>query len=143
VVLLRTSLPLDPGGGLLRAMLPFLRLGLGATLGNGRQWMPWIHIEDWISLVLFALDTQDSRGPLNLCAPHPVTNREFTHTLARVLGRPAFLRIPVFPLQLLPGGFGEETILVSQRAMPARAEESGFAFRYPELEPALRGLLST
>lgn len=141
VVLLRTALPLDPGGGLLEAMLLPFRLGLGAVLGDGRQWMPWIHIEDWIALVLLALDTDRLHGPLNLCAPEPVRNRVFTRTLGRVLGRPAFLRAPAFALRLLPGGAAEETVLVSQRALPARAQELGFLFRHRELEPALRDLL--
>jgi uncharacterized protein (TIGR01777 family) len=143
VVLLRTALPLDPAGGLLKAMLPPFRLGLGAVLGDGRQWMPWIHMEDWVNLVLWALDAAVVHGPVNLSAPEPVTNREFTRTLARVLGRPAFLRAPAFPFKLLPGGFGEETILVSQRAVPARARELEFAFRHPVLEPALRDLLAS
>jgi uncharacterized protein (TIGR01777 family) len=141
VVRLRTSLPLDPGGGLLKAMIPPFRLGLGAALGGGNQWMPWIHIEDWIALVLFALDTETLSGPLNLCSPEPARNRVFTRTLGSVLGRPAFLRAPAFAFRLLPGGAAEETVLVSQRAVPARATKLGFSFRFPALEPALGDLL--
>jgi len=140
VVLLRISLPLDPAGGLLRGMLPPFRLGLGMVLGSGRQWMPWIHMEDWLDLVLFALDHDAARGPLNLAAPEPVTNREFTRALASALGRPAFLRIPAWALARL-GEQGREGALVSQRIVPARARDLGFAFRHPEMGAALRDLL--
>jgi uncharacterized protein (TIGR01777 family) len=140
VVLLRTTLPLDPGGGILRAMLIPFRLGLGAMLGNGRQWMPWVHREDWLALTLFALDADSVRGPLNLTAPHPATNREFTRALASALGRPAILRAPAFILSRL-GAPVREGALVSQRIVPAKALDLGFAFAHPDLAPALRDLL--
>ena len=139
VVRLRTTLPLDPGGGILRGLLIPFRLGLGAGLGNGRQWMPWIHIDDWIALVLHALDDSRVDGPINLAAPQPVRNTEFTHTLSRVLRRPAFLRVPAFVLNHFPQG--REGVLVSQRIMPAKAESLGFSFRHPQLEEALEDLL--
>src|SRR5262249_26340209 len=119
-------------------LIPF-RLGLGAALGNGRQWMPWIHIEDWINLVLYALDNSDLEGPLNLAAPESVRNDEFTRTLARVLRRPAFLRVPALVLNRFPQG--REGALVSQRIIPAKAEAQGFQFGHPRLEEALEDLL--
>ena len=139
VVCLRTTLPLDPGGGILRGLLIPFRLGLGARLGNGQQWMPWIHIDDWIGLVLHALDDNRVEGPINLVAPQPVRNSEFTRTLARVLRRPAFLRVPAFVLNRFPQG--REGALVSQRIMPAKAEAHGFQFRHPNLEETLEDLL--
>jgi len=140
VVLLRTTLPLDPRGGILRGLLIPFRLGLGAVLGSGRQWMPWIHIQDWVEMVLFALDQEAMRGPLNLAAPQPVRNRELTRTLARVLRRPAFLRLPAFVLARFEQG--REGALVSQRIVPAKAEGLGFRFRHPDLEETLRSLLN-
>ena len=139
VVTLRTTLPLDPRGGILRSLLIPFRLGLGAVLGSGRQWMPWIHIEDWIQLVLFALDREAVRGPLNLGAPQPVRNLEFTHTLSHVLHRPALLRVPAFVLKQFPQG--REGVLVSQRIVPAKAQALGYQFRHPHLEEALENLL--
>jgi uncharacterized protein (TIGR01777 family) len=139
VVLLRTGLPLSPDGGLLEAMLPVFRFGLGAVLGSGRQWMPWIHLADWIELTLFALDTKTVEGPLNLTAPRPARNEEFTKELARALGRPAFLRAPAFLLRL-GGEQAREMVLASQRVVPSRASEWGFAFRHPELRGALEDL---
>jgi uncharacterized protein (TIGR01777 family) len=141
VVLLRTSLPLHPSGGLLRTVLVPFRMVMGASLGSGRQWMPWIHLGDWADLALFALDRSGISGPLNLTAPRPATNLEFTRALARVLGRPAFLRFPAWSLRVLLGSMAEETVLVSQRLVPAAALRLGFPFRHPELEPALRDLL--
>jgi len=139
VVRLRTTLPLDSGGGILRSLSVPFRLGLGGALGSGRQWMPWIHIEDWIRLVLHALDHAGIEGPLNLSAPQPVRNQEFTDTLARVLQRPAFLRVPAFVLNRFPQG--REGALVSQRVVPAKAEATGFQFRHPQLKEALQQLL--
>jgi uncharacterized protein (TIGR01777 family) len=140
VVRLRTTLPLDPGGGILRGLVFPFSAGLGATLGSGRQWMPWVHIDDWIALVLHALLDHRMEGPINLAAPEPVRNAEFTHTLSRVLHRPAFLRVPAFVLNRFPQG--REGALVSQRVVPAKAEALGFQFRHPHLEAALEDLLA-
>jgi uncharacterized protein (TIGR01777 family) len=140
VVTLRTGLVLGPGG-LLGKMLPVFRFGLGGRLGDGGAWWPWIHLEDWVRLTLHALDGTVS-GPLNLTAPHPVTNREFTRILAGVLGRPAFLHVPETLLRLAGGEAAEEMALVSQRVLPEKAEAEGFTFRFPDLEPALRDLLT-
>jgi uncharacterized protein (TIGR01777 family) len=141
VVMLRTGIPLHPAGGALRVMLPPFRLGLGAVIGNGRQWFPWIHIEDWLALAAFCLTTEGAHGPLNGTAPNPMTNRAFTKALAGVLGRPAVLHVPAVLLRAAAREPADEMALVSQRVVPARALELGFRFRFPELEEALRDLL--
>jgi len=138
-VTLRTSIVLGEGGAL-RAMTPAFRLGLGGPLGDGRQWMSWIHIDDWVTLALFALENLDVRGPLNAAAPWPVRNADFTKALAATLHRPAFLRVPAFALRAALGGFSAE-LLDSKRVLPAAATDHGFGFKFPELAPALRDVL--
>ncbi len=140
VVTLRTGLVLGAGGGALAPLLVPFRLGLGGRLGSGRQWMPWIHLEDWVELVVRALADERCRGALDLCAPQPVTNAEFTRTLAAVLQRPARLAVPA-PLLHAALGARAELVLQSQRALPRRALELGHAFRFPALAPALRDLV--
>ena len=139
VVRVRIGLVLDAGGGALPRMLPPFRMGVGGRLGSGRQWMSWIHLEDLAALFQFAVESQ-VRGPLNGVAPHAVTNSDFTRELARALGRPAVFPIPGFVLRLL---FGEmaDVLLASQRVTPGAAEAAGFRFRFPQLAPALAGLL--
>jgi uncharacterized protein (TIGR01777 family) len=139
VVKVRTGLVLDPRGGALKQMLPPFRLGVGARLGNGQQWMPWIHLADLASLVQFVVETP-VRGPFNGVAPYPVTNAEFTRELANVLRRPALLSLPAFALKLMYGEMSE-VLLASQRVAPAAAEAAGFRFRFPQLAPALANLL--
>ena len=140
VVLMRTGIVLGREGGALAQMLTPFRLGLGGRLGTGEQFMPWIHLEDWVRAALFALADARARGALNVTAPELLTNREFTRLLAAVLARPAFLPVPGFALRVL---FGEAAsiLLESQRALPARLRELGFAHAFPGLEPALRDLL--
>ena len=141
VVVLRFGLVLAPEGGVLgRMLLPF-RLGLGGPFGSGEQYMPWIHRRDWIDLVRWSLITTAAEGPFNATAPQPVTNREFTRTLAKVLGRPHVLRVPASALRLALGELAD-ALLTGQRAVPKRALDMGFHFRYPSLEPALRDLLA-
>ena len=139
VVNLRSGIVLGDGGALAR-MLPAFRWGVGGRLGSGRQWMSWIHIDDWAALVEFALRAKRLRGPVNAAAPNPTRNAEFTRTLASVLHRPAFAAAPPFALKLL---FGEMAgvLLSSQRVLPKAAQAAGFQFRYPELGPALGHLL--
>jgi uncharacterized protein (TIGR01777 family) len=140
VVLSRTGIVLGRDGGALpRMLLPF-RLGLGGRLGSGRQRMPWIHVEDWTRAVCAALGDERWRGPVNLTAPEPPTNREFTRVLAATLNRPAFLPVPGPALRVLFGS-AASILLESQRALPARLQELGFAHRFPELSAALRDLL--
>jgi uncharacterized protein (TIGR01777 family) len=136
VALLRTGLPLDEHGGLLKPqMLPF-RLGVGAKLGSGRQWLPWIAMEDWLRAVAFLLDT-DVAGPVNLVGPAPVTNAEFTEAFGRVLHRPTLLQVPGFALHVALGEFAGEAIK-SQRVLPAVLTRAGFTWTYPTVEEALR-----
>ena len=140
VVLLRTGIVLSPrGGALAKLLLPF-KLGLGGRVGSGAQWMSWIALEDWVSAVTYAVDT-DVSGPLNLVAPNPVPNAEFAATLGRVLGRPALLPIPASAIDVLFGEMGRATLLASQRVHPRRLIESGFGFSFPTLEQALRSEL--
>ncbi|HUS06074.1 MAG TPA: TIGR01777 family oxidoreductase [Bryobacteraceae bacterium] len=138
-VLVRTGIVLGPEGGALKQMLPAFRLGAGATLGSGKQWMSWIHVDDWIELFVFALRVQ-LRGPANGVSPNPVRNAEFTGALAAAMHRPAFVTAPAFALKLL---FGEMSaiLLDSQRLLPNAAETAGFHFRHPTLEGALADLL--
>ena len=139
VVLVRTGLVLAAEGGFLsRLLLPF-KLGLGGPVGNGRQWMPWIHINDQIALIDFLVHENTALGPYNACAPHPVRNAEFAKILGRVLHRPAFMPAPAFALRL---GLGEmsELLLGGQRAIPARLLAAGFTFQFTDLRAALDDL---
>jgi uncharacterized protein len=141
VVVTRSGLVLEPRNGLLKEfMLPF-KLGLGGPIAGGRQYMPWIHVEDEVRLLLWALDTEGASGTYNSTSPNPVTNREFSKTLGRVLGRPAVLAVPKVVLRLRFGDELGETVTGGQRALPRRALDAGFEFGHPKLEPALRDLL--
>lgn len=141
VVLIRIGIVLGKNGGALGKMLTPFQLGLGSPLGSGHQYMPWIHIDDLVEEMLFAARQPSVRGPLNGASPHPVTNREFTTTLGRVLGRPTFLpAVPPFALKLLLGEFAQ-VLLASQRVLPRAPLAAGFTFKYPELEGALRDVL--
>jgi NAD dependent epimerase/dehydratase family enzyme len=119
-------------------MLPVFRAGLGGPVEGGHQWVSWISVEDAVGAIHHALFTDTVAGPFNAVAPTPVTNADFTRTLARVLGRPAILPVPAVALRLLFGAMAEETILPSTRAVPARLSASGYAFHHPLLEDALR-----
>ena len=141
VVRLRLGLVLSPAGGGLERMLPLFRFGLGGPLGSGRQWVSWIAIDDVVGAVQHALVTTSLAGPANATAPEPVTNRELAKTLGQVLGRPALLAAPAPALRLLFGEMAEAALLGSQRALPSRLLASGYHFRFPSLEPALRSLL--
>lgn len=141
VVHLRIGIVLAREGGFLPTVLPLFRWGLGARLGDGRQFLSWIHLEDLVNLAMMALEDERYAGPVNAVAPNPVTNAEFTACLSRVLRRPAVLRVPRMLLRLA-GPMGRELLLAGQRVVPARALSLGFHFAFPELEPALRNLLS-
>ena len=143
VVCPRIGIVLGQGGGALAKMLVPFRYGLGSPLGSGRPWMPWIHIDDLVNAMLFAVEHQQLAGPLNGAAPHPVTNRQFTKTLGKVLARPTILPpVPGFMLRLMLGEFGT-VLLSSQRAIPKAAQDAGFEFQFPSLEAALRDILSS
>jgi len=140
VVCLRTGIVLGVEGGALAQMLTPFRLGIGGPLGTGEQWMPWIHAEDIVGLIDFALKTEGVQGPLNGCAPNPLTNREFSSQLGRALHRPAVVPMPEFAIKIL---FGEmaQVILASDRMLPKAALAAGYGFHFPELCAALNQLL--
>jgi len=141
VVHLRTGpVQTAAGAGLPKQALMF-RLGIGGRLGSGRQWLSWISLDDIAGAYLHALTREDLDGPVNAVAPNPVTNAEFTATLARVLHRPAVLHVPAFGPRLVLGEAADELLFVSQRARPARLLATGYRFQFPELEPALRHTL--
>jgi uncharacterized protein len=141
VVNLRLGVALSANGGALAKMLTPFRLGLGGVIGDGAQWMSWIALDDVIGAIRHALTTDALRGPLNVVAPAPVTNAEFTRTLGRALGRPTLVPLPAFAARLALGEMADEMLLTSQRAVPARLQASGYRFRYPTLEDALRAVL--
>jgi uncharacterized protein (TIGR01777 family) len=140
VVIVRTGLPIERDGGALGKMLLPFRLGAGGPLGSGRQYWPWIHRQDWIELVRFAIRERAAAGPLNATAPKPVTNAEFTRSLGRALRRPAFMPAPAFALNILLGEMAEALLLSGQRAVPAQAERLGYRFRFTQLDDALRSI---
>jgi uncharacterized protein (TIGR01777 family) len=137
----RFGVVLSAAGGALRKMLLPFRLGLGARLGSGGQWMSWISIDDAVQALLHALVDDSLQGPVNVTSPEPVTNRDFTRTLARVLSRPALLAVPEAALRLALGDMAVGTILSSIRAVPARLLQAGYRFGHPDLESALRHVL--
>jgi uncharacterized protein (TIGR01777 family) len=141
VAVTRTGVVLSPDGGALAKMLPFFRLGIGGPVAGGRQYVPWVHLDDVVGVLLFCLDNAAAAGPVNLTAPNPVTNTELSRTLGRVLGRPAVLPVPAFGLKLLYGDMAE-IVTTGQRVVPARLERLGYRFQQPELEPALRDVLN-
>ena len=141
VVRLRTGIVLGAGGGALAQMLLPFRLGVGGRIGSGMQYMSWIALDDLVGAVQHVLTAASLQGPVNAVAPTPVTNREFTKTLGKVLSRPTIFPLPAFAVRLAFGQMGEEALLGSQRVEPARLKGSGYAFRYPELEGALRHVL--
>jgi uncharacterized protein len=141
VVVVRSGLVLDPEHGLLKQLLLPFKLGVGGPLAGGGQYMPWIHVDDEIRLLLWALDTDGASGTYNATAPNPVTNREFSKALGRVLGRPAVIPLPKLALKARFGGELGEVAAGGQRTIPRRAMDAGFEFRHSELEPALSDLL--
>jgi len=141
VCLLRTGLVLDSRGGLLGKMLLPFKLGLAARLGNGRQWMSWIHVNDYVAIVLLLLENAQAKGAYNMTAPEPVTNAQFTQTLARVLHRPALLVTPTWLLKLLLGEMAA-LLLGGQRALPTKIQALGYHFDYVNLEDALNAIVS-
>ena len=141
VVNLRIGVVLAPRGGALGKMLPPFKLGLGGVVGSGGQYLSWIAIDDLVRVIQFTLHAAALAGPVNAVAPEPVTNREFTKALGRVLSRPTVLSMPAPAARLLFGEMADATLLSSARIMPQVLADAGFRFRYAELEPALRHLL--
>jgi uncharacterized protein (TIGR01777 family) len=141
VVHLRFGVVLAAEGGALGRMLPFFRPGLGGNLGSGRQWMSWIALNDVVRAIFYILDAGALRGPLNIIAPNPVTNAEFTRALGRSLHRPAMIPVPRFALRLAFGEMADEVLLASTRAVPDRLLQAGFIFELPNLDSALKAIL--
>jgi uncharacterized protein (TIGR01777 family) len=139
VVLLRTGLALEKSGGVLGKMMRPFRFFAGGRLGSGRQYMPWIHRHDWIEMVRWIVDTPAIAGPLNVTAPHPVTNAEFSRALGRALRRPALVPAPRVAIKLALGEMAD-AVLASQRAFPGVPLAHGYHFRYPEIDIAFRGI---
>ena len=142
VCLIRTGIVLDKEMGALAKMLLPFQWGVGGVMGNGKQWMPWIHIDDYVALIFHCLRRSDLRGAVNGTAPNPVTNRVFTKTLGRVLGRPTFFRMFSPVAKLMFGEMAKELLLSGQKVVPRKALETSFEFQFPELEHALRDLLA-
>ena len=137
VVLARTGLVLSPAGGLLGRLRPLFALGLGGRLAGGRQYMPWISLEDEVRALVFAIDTAALSGPVNVTGPAPVTNAEFTAAMGRALNRPTPWAVPGFALKAALGEFAEEGVLGGQRAVPAALERAGFRFHHNTIGEAL------
>lgn len=142
VVLLRTGIVLDRRGGALAKMLPPFQMFVGGPLGDGTQFMPWVHKEDWVRLVSWAITAEGARGPLNATSPSPVTNAEFSKALGRALKRPSLLPAPAFALRIALGEMADALLLSGQRALPARATDLGFSFRYSNIDGALASVLA-
>ncbi|MDH3571704.1 MAG: DUF1731 domain-containing protein, partial [Gemmatimonadota bacterium] len=140
VTLVRGGLALGTGGGVLDSLVPLFKLGLGGPWGNGEQWWSWIHLDDQVRLILFAIN-RTLTGPLNATAPNPITVNAFASALGKALGRPAFARAPAFALRLALGE-AADALIDLQRVVPRRAEAAGFEFRFPTVETALEEIFS-
>jgi uncharacterized protein (TIGR01777 family) len=141
LVIVRTGHVLDPDGGFLAKLLPPFRLGVGGPLAGGDQYVSWIHVEDEVGLILWAIENEAVSGVVNLTAPNPVTNRELSKALGRALHRPASMPVPGFALDLMYGGEFGAVLRGGQRVLPRRALDLGYEFRHPELDEALEDLL--
>ncbi|MGI8714779.1 MAG: TIGR01777 family oxidoreductase [Solirubrobacteraceae bacterium] len=142
VALTRTGVVLSPSGGALAKMLPFFRLGVGGRVAGGKQYVPWIHLDDVVGGLLCCVDQSSATGPVNLTAPNPVTNTELSHALGHVLGRPALLPVPGVAVKLLYGEMAE-MVTTGARVIPARLAELGYQFHHPEVQAALADVLGS
>jgi uncharacterized protein (TIGR01777 family) len=140
VAIMRFSVVLGKEGGALAKMIPAFKSFAGGSIGKGDQWFPWIHMDDLINAMMFIIENQDMKGPVNFCAPNPIRNRDFAKVLGKVLGRPSFMRTPSFMIRTLMGEMGK-VVMSSQRAVPDKLLRNGFEFQYPDIEKALRNLL--
>ena len=142
LVIMRTGLLLTKDAGLLAELLLPFKLGVGGPVAGGRNYMPWISLADEVGLLLWGLDTQAASGVYNACAPNPVTNREFSKSLGRALKRPAIMPVPKFAVKLRLGGELGEVATGGQRALPRRAQDEGYVFRFPEIDAAMQDALA-
>lgn len=140
-VLLRIGIVLSGHGGALQAMVPSFRMWMGGPVSNGKQYWPWVTLDDVVHVILFALENESLRGPVNVCAPQQTTNREFTRALGRVMHRPAIFPLPSVVVTLVLGEMGQEALLTSTRADPVKLKAAGFQFQHPEIEQALASVL--
>jgi uncharacterized protein len=140
VVLARFGVVLGPGGGALAKMIPAFKTFMGGPLGTGRQWFPWIHIQDLVAALNFLALRSDLAGAFNLCAPHPVTNAEMAGALGKALGRPAKLPLPAFMIRITAGELGD-VLLSSQRTLPVRLQAAGFTFGFTHIDTALADIV--
>ncbi len=140
-VYLRFGMVLSRSGGALAKLLPMFKIGLGGRLGSGRQWMSWIAIDDLVAAVLFSVTDSRLQGPVNIVSPNPVTNREFTSTMGKILRRPTIFSAPAWALRIGLGEMADEMLLASTRVEPKKLLENGYQFRYPDLESALRHVI--
>jgi len=138
---LRTGIVLGKKGGALSKMLPPFKFGLGGPMGSGKQWMSWIHMDDLIGIIRYAIETETVTGAINGTAPNPVTNKTFSTTLGRILKRPAFIPMPAFVMKLMLGEMAEELLLSGQRVVPNKIIKAGYQFKYPELKNAFESIL--
>jgi uncharacterized protein len=141
VVVNRTGMVLSESGALAK-MLPFFKAGVGGPVAGGRQYVSWVHLDDEVGAILFELDTEAASGPVNLTAPDPPTNREFSKALGRVLRRPAFAPVPALAVKALYGEMAS-IVITGQRALPAKLTKLGYRFRQPDLEAALRDAIAS
>lgn len=142
VALVRTGIVLDRRGGALAKMLPPFQMFVGGPLGTGTQYMPWIHKDDWVRMVSWIMTTEGARGPFNATSPSPVTNAEFSKALGHALKRPSLLPAPAFALRIALGEMADALLLSGQRALPVRATDLGFSFRYSNIDEALASVLA-
>lgn len=140
---LRTGIVLGKKGGALSKMLPPFKFGLGGPMGSGKQWMSWIHMDDIIGIIRYAVENESVSGAINGTAPSPVTNKTFSSILGQVLKRPAFIPMPAFVMKLMMGEMAEELLLSGQRVVPEKISEAGYQFKYPELKSALKNILKS
>lgn len=140
VIIARFSTVVDKSGGAMKVMLPPYRFFVGGPMGSGKQWFPWIHLQDLLSALMFLIDNDTSHGAYNFCAPESIRNVDMARTLGRLLHRPALLRVPAFAMGLLMGEFGR-TLLGSQNGIPQRLIDEGFQFRFPGFESAMKEVL--
>ena len=139
--LLRTGIVLGKNGGALNKMLPPFKMGLGGKIGSGQQWMPWIHLDDLVGIILHCIEHNDLNGAINATAPNPSTNQNFTKTLGKILNRPTIFSIPEIIIKLLMGQMGVELLLSGKKILPIKISDKGYQFQYPKLENALQNIL--
>lgn len=139
--LLRTGIVLGKGGGALSKMLPPFKMGLGGNMGNGNQWMSWIHMNDMLGIILYCIENDSLKGPINGTSPNPVTNQTFTKVLGKVLKRPTVFAMPGFVLRLLIGEMSEELLIAGKKILPVKVIDAGYRFQFETLEDALLDLV--